>query len=135
MIDEHFLQSAVNLRRNYLKLINNMDFYHQQAKEVVKKLEGTVDTINSLGVDYKESVKQKKHDNQGTLNNLLKLIQEIEDEGKKIEELINPMNTQIEKLSIEEAELYRKIKERHSDLTEEQIVKSVRDRLIRENLS
>lgn len=135
MIDEHFLQSAVNLRRNYLKLINNMDFYHKQAKEVVKKLEGTVDKINNLGIDYKESVKQKKQDNQGTLTNLLRVIQEIEDEGKKIEELINPMNTQIEKLAIEEAELYRKIKERHSDLTEEQIIKSVRDRLISENLS
>lgn len=135
MIDEHFLQSAVALRRNYLKLINNMDFYQQRAKEVVSKLEGTVDSINKLGEEYKESIKNKKNESQSTLNNLLKILQEIEDEGQRIESLVSPMNKEIEKLALEEAELYRKIKERHSNLTEEQIVKSVRDRLIRENLS
>ena len=82
MIDEHFLQSAVALRRNYLKLINNMDFYQQRAKEVVSKLEGTVDSINKLGEEYKESIKNKKNESQSTLNNLLKILQEIEDEKK-----------------------------------------------------
>ena len=135
MIDEHFLQSAVTLRRNYLKLIKNMDFYQQRAKEVVSRLEGTVDSINKIGEEHKEAIKNKKNEGQTILNNLLKVLKEIEEEGGRIEDLVAPMNKEIEKLALEESELYRKIKERHSNLTEEQIVKSVRDRLIRENLS
>ena len=44
-------------------------------------------------------------------------------------------NVEIEKLGREEQELYRQIVEHHPELTEDQIVKSVRDRLLKEGLS
>lgn len=42
------------------------------------------------------------------------------------------MNKDIEKLALEEQELYRQIKQKHSNLTDEQIISSVKDRLIQE---
>ena len=45
------------------------------------------------------------------------------------------LNKDIEKLALEEQELYRQIKQKHSNLTDEQIISSVKDRLIQENLS
>ena len=42
MINEFFLQSAVNIRRQYLKISNNMELYHNKAKEVVDTLESSV---------------------------------------------------------------------------------------------
>ena len=46
-----------------------------------------------------------------------------------------PLNKEIEKLALEEQELYKQIKSTHPNLTDDQIVESVRQRLINEGLS
>jgi predicted nucleic acid-binding Zn-ribbon protein len=131
MIDEIFLQSAVRIRRTYLKVSNNMDFYHNRAKEIVDILESTLAKINNLQTDLKTN---KNISKDSAISSLLDILKEVEDEGSRLEKMIEPMNKEIEKLSIEEAELYRQIKEKHSDLTELQIVDSVKERLLKEGL-
>lgn len=131
MIDEVFLKSAVNIRRQYLKISNNMEFYHNKAKDVVSKLEETIKNIDNLQKEFKID---KTVSNEGAIDKLLLILKDVEDEGNRLESLVDPMNKEIEKLSKEEQELYRQIKEKHKDLTEEQIVKSVQDRLIMEGL-
>jgi predicted nucleic acid-binding Zn-ribbon protein len=133
MIDENFLESAVRIRRTYLKVSNNMDLYHRRAKEIVETLENTLSKIDSLQQDLKQ--KSKSISGDSAIKKLLDILQEVEDEGARLEKLVEPMNKEIEKLGIEEQELYRQIKEKHSNLTEEQIVESVRTRLIKEGLS
>lgn len=129
MVDENFLQSAVRIRRTYLKLSNNMDFYRKSASQVLERLNTTLDKIDKIKDDA------EKNTPESSLNNMLKVLDEIEEEGKRLENLIDPLNKEVEKLAEEEQELYRQIKEKHHDLTDEQIIKSVQDRLIRENLS
>jgi arsenate reductase-like glutaredoxin family protein len=131
MIDENFLKSAVNIRRQYLKISNNMEFYHNKAKDVVDKLEETLESLEKLQNDFSVS---KSISNEGAISSLMTILKDVEDEGDRLEKLVEPMNKEIEKLSKEEHELYRQIKEKHKDLTDEQIVKSVQDRLIREGL-
>ena len=46
MIDENFLQNAVRIRRTYLKMINNMDFYQNKAREIVDRLDETIEKVN-----------------------------------------------------------------------------------------
>ena len=136
MVDEVFLQNAVRIRRTYLKLSNNMDLYQKKAQQVSNKLDETLVKIEKIEKEAKESRNSKSPGN-GTeyfLNELMKALQEVDDEGKSLEDLVNPLNKEIEKLALEEQELYRKIKEKHFTLTEEQIIESVRDRLIKENL-
>ena len=137
MVDEVFLQNAVRIRRTYLKLSNNMDLYQKKAQQVSNKLDETLVKIEKIEKEAKESRNSKSPGN-GTeyfLNELMKALQEVDDEGKSLEDLVNPLNKEIEKLALEEQELYRKIKEKHFSLTDEQIIESVRDRLIKENLS
>lgn len=131
MIDEFFLKSAVNIRREYLKVSNNMELYHNKAKDVVSKLENTLQELDNLQNDF--SVK-KSVSNESAVNKLMTILKEVEDEGNRLEKLVEPMNKQMEILSKEEHELYRLIKEKHKDLTDEQIVESVQDRLIKEGL-
>jgi arsenate reductase-like glutaredoxin family protein len=131
MIDDVFLKSAINIRRQYLKISNNMEFYHNKAKDVVSKLENTLQDLENL---QKEFDINKTVSNESALNKLMNILKDIEDEGSRLEKLVDPMNQEIEKLSKEEHELYRQIKEKHKDLTDEQIVKSVQDRLIKEGL-
>lgn len=138
MVDEVFLQNAVRIRRTYLKLSNNMELYQKKAQRVSDKLEETLTRIEEIEKEAKESRNSKNGSNNSTeyfLNELMKALQEVDDEGKSLEDLVNPLSKEIEKLALEEQELYRKIKEKHFTLTDEQIIESVRDRLIKENLS
>ena len=135
MIDEIFLQNAINIRRTYLKMTNNMDFYQKRAKEIVDRLELTISKINDIQKKAEEGRAKKENGTMEILNDLVKILNEIEDEGKALENLVDPLNKDIEKLALEEQELYRQIKQKHSNLTDEQIISSVKDRLIQENLS
>ncbi len=133
MIEEKYLKMSISIRRTYLKLINNLDLYHNRALKVSSSLEETIVKLDTIQ-EVLES-KDKKPSNQETLDKLLNILQEVEDEGKKLETLIDPINVEIEKLGREEQELYRQIVEHHPELTEDQIVNFVRDRLLKEGLS
>ena len=135
MVDEVFLQNAVRIRRTYLKLTNNMDFYQKKAKDILGRLDETLERIDNLQKVAEESKKNSGVGSQNLLNDLLGILNDIDIEGKSLEDLVSPLNQEIEKLGLEEQELYRQIKEKHYDLTDEQIIESVKNRLIKENLS
>jgi uncharacterized protein YoxC len=132
MINEKYLKMAISIRRTYLKLINNLDLYHSRVLKVSSNLEETLSELNSIQSNLESD---KKPDSKETLDKLLEILQDVEDEGKKLETLINPINKEIEKLGKEEQELYRQIVEHHPEMSEDQIVNSVRDRLLKEGLS
>ena len=128
---------SITIRRTYLKLINNLDLYRSRALQISERLEDTVKKIDELNKEAEESAK-KKNTNISQIEvfeKLLKIIDEVDDEGKRLENLISPINTEIEKLAKEEMELYQMIVNSHPNLTEDQIVESVKDRLIKEGLS
>ena len=133
MIEEKYLKMSISIRRTYLKLINNLDLYHNRALKVSSNLEETIVKLDTIQESL--DLKDKKTSSKETLDKLLDILQEVEDEGKKLEALIDPINAEIEKLGREEQELYRQIVEHHPELTEDQIVNFVRDRLLKEGLS
>jgi hypothetical protein len=135
MVDEVFLQNAVRIRRTYLKMINNMDMYQKKAKEILDRLDETLIKIDNLQKVAEDSKKNSGIGNQDLLNNLFDILNLLDIEGKSLEDLVNPLNKDIERLAIEEQELYRQIKEKNYELTDEEIIKSVKDRLIKENIS
>ena len=137
MVDEKYLQMSLTIRRTYLKLINNLDLYRSRALQISERLEDTVKKIDELNKEAEENAK-KKNTNISQIEvfeKLLKIIDEVDDEGKRLENLISPINVEIEKLAKEEMELYQMIVDSHPNLTEDQIVESVKDRLIKEGLS
>lgn len=137
MIEEKYLQMAINIRRTYLKLANNLDLYRAKAMQISDKLTETVKKLEDYQKELEERTKNKKETLSvpEVVTNLLKIIDEVEDEGKRLENLVSPINKEIEKLSKEEIELYRQIVDNHSNLNEDEIVKIVQDRLIKEGLS
>ena len=96
MIEEKYLKMAISIRRTYLKLINNLDLYHNRALKVSSNLEETLSKLDKIqdGLDSKDI----KTSNKETLDKILDILQEVEDEGKKLETLIEPVNAEIEKL-------------------------------------
>ena len=83
MIEEKYLKMAISIRRTYLKLINNLDLYHNRALKVSSNLEETLAKLDTIqeGLDLKD----KKPSSKETLDKILDILQEVEDEGKKLE--------------------------------------------------
>ena len=137
MIDEKYLRSAVNIRRTYLKVSNNLNLYHNRAKEMVETLNKTLSDIEELSKKIEEGKKtgKVKVTEDDAVKALLKILQDIDDEGAKMEKLTEPINKEIEKLALEEQELYKQIKQAHPNLSDDDIINSVKDRLQKEGLS
>lgn len=127
MIDEKYLQMAITIRRSYLKLLANNQLYESKLQQIVAKFDDTVEKL--------ELLKSEKNKPTETLNKLLAILSDIEEEGKRMEKLIEPINIEIEKMAKEEQVLYQKIVDEYPKLNTEQIVEIVQNRLINEGLS
>jgi cell division protein ZapA (FtsZ GTPase activity inhibitor) len=128
MIEEKFLIAAINIRKNYLKITSNIDFYRKRAERTLEVLDKSLEDIDNI------EKAMKGDDRPDSINEMIEVLRRIEEEGNKIQKFVEPLNKEIEKLAIEEQELYRVIVEKHPELSEEQIVESVRQRLNKENL-
>jgi len=136
MIDEKFLIAAVNIRRTYLNLISNMDTYKIKAENCLKKLEETYIELDEIQKSLSDpKTRDSDPDGLNSVNKILNVLKNIEDEGKQLENMTDPLNRNIEKLAKEEQELYRQICYSHPNLSEDDIIESVRKRLEKENLS
>jgi prefoldin subunit 5 len=136
MIEEKFLVAAVNIKKSYLKLTSNLDFYKRRAEQTLEKLNEAYSRVENLENEINKIKKQKDQNADPNLTTkVLSILGEIEEEGNRIEKFVEPLNKEIEKLAIEEGELYRVIVETHPNLSEEQIVEAVRLRLKKEGLS
>lgn len=134
MIDEKFLIAAVNIRKTYLRLLSDLDKYHEKAKETLDSLTLIYDKLGKLESDINKP-ENIKDDNFSGVNEVIKILNDIEEEGKRLESFTEPINKKIEKLALEEQELYKQMCLRHKDMTEDEIIECVRQRLIKENLS
>lgn len=136
MIDEKYYQAAINIRKTYIKLTTNIESYRNIAESTLKKLQRSIVDVENLQKEMKEIRKSKYEidSKENTINKVLSIISEIELEGKRLEGFVDPINKQIEKLAEEEQILYKKICESHPNLSEDQIVSAVRERLKKENL-
>ena len=77
MIDERFLSAAVNIRRKYLKLSNNLDIYRDKAEITLAKLEDAKTKLKKIeDGDYDK-------ENLSGLQQIVDIITELE-EIKKV---------------------------------------------------
>jgi len=128
MIDERFLVAAVNIRKKYLGLSNNLDIYRSKAESTLGDLEKAKEDLKKI-----EDGNYDKENLSG-LEQIVNIITNLEDSQKSLERFLEPINKNIEKLLIEERELYDKICQKHSNYSEQQIVHFVKERLEKENL-
>ncbi len=132
MIDEVFVSSAIRIRKEFLAIENDMTTYKRKASEVVKNLDYLIKEIESI---QEKAQKREIESAEEILSKLTKILDEVESEGKKLELAMKPLNDKMERLGLEEQELWRGIKQKHSDVKEEDIISYVKDRLNQENLS
>ena len=124
-----FLLAAVNIRRKYLSLSENLELYRSKAQSTLNELEKAKDSLSKIeDGDYDK-------ENLSGLQQIVDIITTLEENQSSLENFLSPINKDIEKLLIEERDLYNKICQKHSNYTEQQIVTFVQQRLEKENLS
>ena len=117
MIDKQFIESARNIRSEFLSLNKKLELYKIDLENLSKYLQNTVKELEGL-----TSVKiTSKSDLTEMSQNLIKKLEEIDLEEKKISNLVKPINDKIDKLREEENILYKELKEKYPGKTDEQL--------------
>lgn len=128
MIDTQLIESAKLIRKEFLKISNNLNNYHDDIKNLANFYFSKVEELKK----YNEST-IKKIKNKDDLNKITKfLIQEmesIETEERKLAEKVEHLNKELEQLNKDENILYETIKYRYPDLTDEEIIKEIHSHL------
>jgi len=131
MIDENFVSAAIRIRREYLKVNSNLELYKRRAREITANIDNLIHRVEEI----QENFADDRNSVEEAVTELVKVVGDFEIEGQKLQKLVDPLNKQVEKLGLEEQELWRAIKIKHGDLPENLIIEYVKQRLIKENLS
>jgi len=121
-ISENLLKSALRIRKDYLKIKNEIDNYDDLTKSFVSSLDTKTTDLQDLYEKINNgSIKNTDHAKE----EMMKIILGLETSSLEIESEIDSLNESIEVLQKEEGNLYLKIKEKYSDLSDDQIVDEV----------
>jgi len=126
MIDRQLLQSAREIRKEYLSIMGDLSDYEKEIKKLsnflLEKAE-VFKNMNEKDLNQKGSKDQLLVITQKIVNE----IQEIENEEEKISKRIESLNEGLVKLQQEEEVLYQTIKKRYPNLSDEKIKSEVSD--------
>jgi predicted MarR family transcription regulator len=132
MIQEIYLKRAIKIRKEYLKIVKDINSYELVAKDLItcisdrkKELEDLLESLNQNKIHNADVARQK----------LDEIVLRTEDDMNKIDTSIDDLNKKMDKLREEEIYLYREIKQVYSDLSDEQIRTYIQEALKKQNLS
>jgi len=128
MIDNRFIESAKEIRKEFLKLSKELDDNRDVVTDLSEYLMSKAESIMEIRKELDKSSATKENIIEIS-KNLLNEMQEIEDKEKSMTKSINEINKKMEKLKAEEILLMKKIKEKYSNLTNEEIRSEVHSRL------
>jgi hypothetical protein len=124
MIDKQYLDSAKNIRYEFLNLSKKLDSYHKELTQLFEYLQNVTKELNELNTNEVSKIKSAS---DATIigNKIVKKMEEIESEEQKLLNLVKPINDRIDRLREEENILYKKIKEKYPSLSDEEIKKEI----------
>ncbi len=128
MIDNQLIESAKLIRREFIKISNSLSNYHDDIKNLANFYFKKVDELKSYNKDVVKKIKTKDDLNKVTLH-ILKEIESIETEEKRLSNKVEKLNQELEKLRRDETILYETIKTRYPNLTDQQIVEEIKPHL------
>jgi len=124
MIDKIYIESAKNIRKEFLSLSEKLDNYQSDLNKYVSYLETASADLEAIKNNDVKKMKEA-YELKDITEKITNKLTEIETEEQKIIHLIRPINDRIEKLREEENYLYGKIKEKYPKLTDEEIIKEI----------
>jgi uncharacterized phage infection (PIP) family protein YhgE len=118
MISEIYLKQALKIRKDYLKIVNDISRYENLAKDFISTLEERASEAQEL---YQKIDTNQITNSEVAKKELHELMIQTESDINKVDKSISDLNSQIEKLRIDEVNLFKEIKRVYFNLTDEQI--------------
>ena len=128
MINKIYIESAKNIRYEFLNLSKKLDTYQKELTNLFSYLEGVSVELQEISKNEVSKIRSKA-DATNVTDHIIKKMNEIEAEEKKLIRLITPINDRIDKLRDEEKYLYNQIKEKYPLMTEDEIKKEIQSHL------
>jgi|688.fasta_scaffold145642_2 hypothetical protein len=132
MISELYIKRAVKIRKEYLRLVKDINSYETIAHDLIssisnrkKDLENLLESLNQNRITNADIAKQK----------LDEIVIQTEDDMNKVDATIDSLNKKMDKLREEEMYLYREIKQVYSDISDNDLKNYIQEALKKQNLS
>ena len=131
MISEKFLIKAANIRRDYLKLTNDIDSVEKKIKSIVSFIEGQQDRLDDIKNKVeKGDIKSK----ESFAEKALMVIMDLEKETASYEAGVDDVNKKIEKLREDEISLFSELKTKYSNIPDKELKIKINEYLKSQNL-
>ena len=124
MIAEIYIESAKNIRNEFLRLSKKLDSYQNESAKLVIFLEDISKQLEDYSKTDISTIKNKS-DVAAAGEYIVKKMTEIEEEEQKIIRLVQPINEKIDKLKVEEATLFKQLKEKYPNMSQDDIIKEI----------
>ena len=125
MIDKQYVESARNIKTEFLSLSKKLDNYKGDLEKLSNFLQDTVKELQNIT----EKKVTSKDDLTDMANKLVKKLQDVELEEIKITNLVKPINDRIEKLREEENILYKSLKVKYPNMTDDDMKRELNSRI------
>ena len=124
MIDKQLIESAKYIRKEYLSSYRSLTKYETDIKELSSFLLRKVEELKKYNNDIVKNIRTKDDISKVSLH-IISEIQSIEDEEKKLTKKVTDINDKLEKLRTDEQNLYKTIKDRYPNLSDDDMTKEI----------
>ena len=131
MISEKFLIKAANIRRDYLKLNDDINKVENRIKSIVPFIEGQQDKLNDIRDKVEKGELKSK---ESFAEKALMIIMDLEKETASYEAGVDDVNKKIEKLREDEISLFNELKTKYSDIPDKELKSKINEYLKSQNL-
>ena len=131
MISEKFLIKAANIRRDYLKLNDDINKVENRIKSIVPFIEGQQDKLNDIRNKVEKGELKSK---ESFAEKALMIIMDLEKETASYEAGVDDVNKKIEKLREDEIALFNELKTKYSDIPDKELKSKINEYLKSQNL-
>lgn len=121
MIDKQYVESARNIKSEFVSLNKKLEIYKKELVNLSGFLENTIKELDLL--TKKQVTSKPELTNIG--EQLIKKLEDVELEEKKLSSLIKPINDRIDKLREEENILYKALKQKYPNISDEELKKEL----------
>ena len=128
MIAEIYIESAKNIRNEFLRLTKKLNTYDKKAAELIIYLETKSQELKDYSDNNVSKIKDKS-DIAKVGEDIIKKISEIEDEEQKLIRLIKPINDRMDRLKKDEEILFNQLKEKYPNLSLQEIIQEIHSHL------
>ena len=120
IISKQYIDTAVNIRREFVNLNSKLDNILNDLKDVADKLGNENDNLKKINADL------GKFDKETSKDMIISKLLDMEKEANRLSKVYEPINDRIEQLKRDEENLYLNIKNKYPNLSDDEIVSEIR---------